>query len=299
MEKGILILTRTLGDCVVGNTLAVELKRRYSALKLSYAIELQYAEIVRNNPAVDNVVEVNEWIELLKCLKDYDKIFMAQQNQHTDTMWHHSTKYYDLHLLDFYALRIGIETAERKLYMFPTGQDRKKASELLPKEKPIIVIHTTTPTDAKNWVIERFKRIAFLLAEEENEIVQVGAGTDNALDSPKHFSYLDLRGRLSINETAAVIERANLFIGLDSGISFISAAMNTPTICIFGTVYSLTTGPFGNSVFHICSPTSCRPIPCHTHCTTGRKCINDIKIEEVYEKAKMVLKQFSGKVINS
>ena len=55
----------------------------------------------------------------------------------------------------------------------------------------------------------------------------------------------DLVGALSLPEAAAVLQRASLFIGNDSGLMHLSAAAGAPTIGLFGPTDASTYGPAG------------------------------------------------------
>jgi ADP-heptose:LPS heptosyltransferase len=55
---------------------------------------------------------------------------------------------------------------------------------------------------------------------------------------------LNLAGRTGIHETAAVLERCDLFVGNDSGPMHIAAAMGVPVVAIFGPSNSQAWGPY-------------------------------------------------------
>ena len=75
---------------------------------------------------------------------------------------------------------------------------------------------------------------------------------------------LDLSGRLSLKELAALTARARLFVGVDSAPMHIAAAMGTPTVGIFGPSGDREWGPWDNegggrhrivaSLVHPCRP---------------------------------------------
>jgi ADP-heptose:LPS heptosyltransferase len=93
-------------------------------------------------------------------------------------------------------------------------------------------------------------------------------------------------GKLTLNESACLIDRCNLALGNDTGLSHLARACGVKT----GIVYGATTRHFGffpykglpNKVFEF--PLSCRP--CHAHggnfCLRGsRKCLTMIKPDTV------------------
>lgn len=56
---------------------------------------------------------------------------------------------------------------------------------------------------------------------------------------------VDLVGQLSLPEVAAVLARADLFVGNDSGLMHIAAATGTPTLGLFGPTSADEYGPVG------------------------------------------------------
>jgi heptosyltransferase-3 len=55
---------------------------------------------------------------------------------------------------------------------------------------------------------------------------------------------IDLSGKLSLKELAALAGRARLFIGVDSAPMHIAAAMQTPVVALFGPSGELEWGPW-------------------------------------------------------
>jgi ADP-heptose:LPS heptosyltransferase len=59
---------------------------------------------------------------------------------------------------------------------------------------------------------------------------------------------IDLVGRLTLPEVVALLERATLFIGNDSGLMHLAAAAGTPTVGLFGPTDAATYAPTGRLV---------------------------------------------------
>jgi ADP-heptose:LPS heptosyltransferase len=54
---------------------------------------------------------------------------------------------------------------------------------------------------------------------------------------PELPGVIDLRGRTTLAEAAAIIESATCFIGIESGLTCIAAALEAPTVGLFGRAY--------------------------------------------------------------
>jgi len=91
----------------------------------------------------------------------------------------------------------------------------------------------------RSWPPEKFARVAALLAENYNFVViLVGSREDrNILDKIGSLAgpkIINSSGELTLGQVAALINRSVLFIGNDSGLTHIAAAVKTPMIQLFG-----------------------------------------------------------------
>src|SRR5690606_22279943 len=78
--------------------------------------------------------------------------------------------------------------------------------------------------------------------ERERALVDVILAT---LPEACREAVVDLTGRLSLLELAALTARARLFVGVDSAPMHIAAAMGTPAIALFGPSDEIEWGPWG------------------------------------------------------
>ena len=131
--------------------------------------------------------------------------------------------------------------------------DRDRVRVLLPADRPIIVLAPTANWAPKVWAAPRFaaafEGLATSLVPGAVPVVLGGPGAaERAMAAPLLTvlpSAIDLVGTLSLPEAAAVLERAALFIGNDSGLMHLSAAAGAPTIGLFGPTDATTYGPAG------------------------------------------------------
>lgn len=98
---------------------------------------------------------------------------------------------------------------------------------------PYAVLHPDASLDAKRWPAERFARLAeSLVCERGLRAVVVGVDPDlvRAAAGAAGVAMPDL----SLAETMALIERAALFVGNDSGPAHVAAAFGRPAVVVFG-----------------------------------------------------------------
>jgi heptosyltransferase III len=131
--------------------------------------------------------------------------------------------------------------------------DRNRAAVLLPASRPIIALAPTANWDPKVWPADRFaaafQTLSASLAPNAMAVVLGGIGAaERAMAAPLLAALpdaLDLVGVVSLAEAAAILQRAVLFIGNDSGLMHLSAAAGAPTIGLFGPTDATTYGPAG------------------------------------------------------
>jgi predicted lipopolysaccharide heptosyltransferase III len=98
------------------------------------------------------------------------------------------------------------------------------------------MIHPAAAFATKQWSAEKFARICDFLADRGIPSVVVAAPHESALidEVKSHCTGTIVSFSLPLPEVVALASQARLFIGNDSGIAHIAAAVNTPSVVIFG-----------------------------------------------------------------
>ncbi|MBM3571816.1 MAG: glycosyltransferase family 9 protein [Alphaproteobacteria bacterium] len=118
------------------------------------------------------------------------------------------------------------------------------AAQLFPPGPPILALAPVANWGGKQWRHDRFValaeqltgnaglwpggRIAVLSAPDERPAAQ------RVIDALPAGQTIDLAGRVDLLAAAACLRRAAMFIGNDSGLMHLAAAMGTPTLGLFG-----------------------------------------------------------------
>ncbi len=119
------------------------------------------------------------------------------------------------------------------------------AAVIRPNEKrkidsALVAIHPGSGSDAKNWPLERFVELAsgLLGADENRRLLLVGGEADEArlaqLSAALPSGKVKLARHLPLPALACALQNCALFIGHDSGISHLAAAVGTPSLLLFG-----------------------------------------------------------------
>jgi heptosyltransferase-2 len=118
--------------------------------------------------------------------------------------------------------------------------------------------------------------------------------TQNAEHGTQH-ALIDTTGRLSLPETAALIERMDAYVTNDTGPMHLALALDVPTVALFGPTDPRRAGPLpGDGRHQVLAPDlPCSPcggealVPCRN--PAGQECLTAIPVEAVYQAAKAAL----------
>lgn len=129
--------------------------------------------------------------------------------------------------------------------------DREEAVRVLREAglegRRFAVFHIAASKPPRAWHPDRFGAVAAgLLREEGLPTVLVGSPGD----APVHVllkeacpEAVDLAGKTSVRGMAALLERASLFVGNDSGPMHLAAALGAPVVAVFGPGSPVKTAP--------------------------------------------------------
>ncbi len=101
-----------------------------------------------------------------------------------------------------------------------------------PADSPLdVVIHPGSGGKSKNWPLECFIAVARGLAAQGRSVSWVEGPAEEELRLPSAMTRLP---RKSLVELSRCLAATRLFIGNDSGISHLAAAVGCPTVVVFG-----------------------------------------------------------------
>lgn len=117
-----------------------------------------------------------------------------------------------------------------------------------------VVIQPGSGGRRKNWPLDHFIAVAARLQQaEDTDVCFLMGPVEAEMWSGKELGRLrsvgSCIGGLSLEESAAFISGADLFIGNDSGMSHLAAAMGRPVLAIFGATRPEIWRPLGEQVY--------------------------------------------------
>jgi heptosyltransferase-3 len=114
------------------------------------------------------------------------------------------------------------------------------------------ILHVGSGSPAKNWPIRSWCALAAQLEEQLDELLLVAGEADEAPTAEFLRTYrsskLRIRSNLPILELAQELAAAALFIGHDTGVTHLAAALGVPTVALFGPTDPMIWRPLGNHV---------------------------------------------------
>lgn len=193
------------------------------------------------------------------------------------------------------AAMFGIATDPFAMHVALSEADREFAGRFIADhglEPGYAVICPFTTRPQKHWFDASWVTLATRLRDELGlKVVMLGGPGDrtaaNAIARTATF-VVDATGRTTLREAAALIERARLLVGVDTGLMHMGTAFAIPTIALFGSTRPyLITDSDKTVVLYKALPCS----PCHRNPTCGGAytCMREIVPEEVLATARQLL----------
>lgn len=179
----------------------------------------------------------------------------------------------------------------------PSDSDRAEAAGWLEERglREFAVIHPGAGAPVKEWSAQKFAAVADGLglpvvitgAASERGLVQEVMGASRGLHQP-------LVG-VPLGQVAAVLARAAVVVGVDSGILHLATAVGTPTVRLIGPVDPRRFGPWGDPSLHQIVRSDPPCVPCNRLDFPSEElalhpCIRVITVEEVLAVARSLLR---------
>lgn len=213
---------------------------------------------------------------------------------------HRSEVYFDL-------LRrgagVGFEYAPPKLVV--NDADRDRANQILadsglgPNGK-YVVIGFQAVAESRRWGTERFAALAQRIVGGLNlNVVLLGAGADRKAGDQLMLmsgvgSIHNVAGMTTLRESAAILVRAEAFVGNDSGPAHLAAAAGAKLIVLSGADDPRETSPISNRKTLIrrdrLSCIGCVKNVCPLKGDAFMQCMREISVDEVYEALRELVK---------
>ncbi len=191
--------------------------------------------------------------------------------------------------LDYY----GISTTALNPEITPGREKKKAVNDLLknhniPANRPTLAIQPFSRWQYKEWAVEKYIALINRLTELFDISVIITGSPDETVrnrtivDSCDPKKVFNLAGLTTLDYLPALLQRACLFLGVDSAGVHIAAAVGTPTISLYGPSPAAVWAPKGDGNLVVTGDMPC--IPCRdTGCqgSMRSRCLEELSLDKV------------------
>ncbi len=266
------------GDTLLVGAVAREIKKKYGNVKIT--VHRVKEELLRNNPNVDETGHRYNGIDLNY---HYGKINVGN--------------HFDKNIIDIMCRKVGVRNVQHTVDIFLTDEERAYAEDKIePLKRPIITIHATPGSfgqGRKLWPLKYWKKLISMLNKKEYTILQLGSAGEPHIEGS-----LNLLGTQDIRRSIALMNSADLHIGIVSSLMHGAAAVGTRAIILFGGFERFMAHNYSN-IYAFESNIPCAPcIRANTKmekCPLHTQCMREITPEKVHKKVLAILEENSSR----
>jgi ADP-heptose:LPS heptosyltransferase len=196
----------------------------------------------------------------------------------------------DHHLSSIKALGISSISSSPKIFL--RQEDKRWAQEYFQKKgwslAGIIAIHPGAGSRKKVWPSHRFASLGRMLKQRGKKLFVIQGPADDkevtevlqGLNGVPHL----VASELPLIKLGALLSQCILYIGNDSGISHLAAALGVPTVAIFGPTDPHIWSPRGERAFWMHGKIACSPCSWEKRQRCKKqKCFDTIDVEDLME----------------
>jgi ADP-heptose:LPS heptosyltransferase len=267
----ILFITSTyLGDAIISSGILEVLRLRYPKAKFTIACGPIPLPLFEAMPQVERLIAIEKlsyarhWLKLwFACiLKPWSIIvdvrgtglshFLCAKKRY---IWR-SSNVQKLRVHQLAKLLKLSETPRSVIHVSP--ENEKEAEGIIKNKTPLICLSPASNWDKKSWPLENFVALGHQLIESfpGATLAVLGAPSQRQelqilFDGLPSDRTLDLIGKITLPTLAALLKKAHLFVGNDSGLMHLAASMGTPTLGLFGPSPETIYAPWGENANYI------------------------------------------------
>jgi len=242
---GIALIER-MGDIAASEPIARHVRQLHPDAHILWLVRPTFRELVEHHPDLDGILLMSVLGEVIRLDRAsvFDRLYMLHLEEQicpcfldvvrkpdlpcitTRDYYHHGT------LLEVFSQRSGLGKISTSPQLHIPDSTKKRVDTLdLPTD--CMVFNCSSAEGLRDWPPDRFAELASRISSEMGHPV-VEVGSQSMLKKSFCTHYIDLCGRLSILESAEVIARARLFVGIDSGPAHLAHSVGTPAVILLG-----------------------------------------------------------------
>ena len=314
--KILFVTLSNIGDCILTLPVLDLLREKYPQAKITCLVPQRPKEIFVNNPAVDSLIIFDKHARL----KEKIKLFFSLSKEGFDQVVDLRNSFFgaflptkkrsaplrlipnrikhmkDRHLFWADLLSTSLKRKGIPSLMFSVS-DKQSISGILSENKincdKLIIVSPGARSQSKRWDKQRFSRLCKMFIQQGWQVVLVGDTADQLICSYIQEDcggkILDLSGKTTIGQLAALLISAQLLITNDSAVMHLASYLNIPVAAIFGPTDEVKYAPWSQKNIVIKKDIFCRPCK-KAQCSFGTlACLTCISPEDVFNQAHLLL----------
>lgn len=197
--------------------------------------------------------------------------------------------------------KAGITANEARLYFPLEREDYEEVERFMQRHglDGFSVLQPGAYWEIRRWAPEKFARLADEIIDRYNlQVVLCGNRAEKGLlrrvGNLMRGKAVVQAGELSLTGFAALVEKAQLFVGNDSGPTHVAAALGVPTVALMGTADIERYRPYGPNSEICYRPVRCGPCYAGDCYMPENICLQPVEVDEVLEKVDKLLKAQTG-----
>ena len=309
--KILFITANRLGDAVLTTGLLAWLVQQYPAARFTIACGPFGVDLFRAVPRLEKLVVFKKqkwkrhWLDLwLDCIGTQWDLIVDLRNSAVSRLLRSKRRVSHVRgrgqhkVLDNAAL-LGLDPPPAP-YIWITPEASQEAAGMSSLQ-PILALGPTANWPLKQWPLEYFIELARILTAPDG--VLPGASVMILADRHERSQIIallraipddrriEIIGR-DLQTVAAHLKHASLYVGNDSGLMHVAAALGVPTIGMFGPGYPEIYGPWGQHCRAVCTPESREDLLARPRDLTGNPSLmKNLSVEQVAQAAVALLKK--------
>lgn len=330
-ERILVIRFSSLGDVVLVEPVFRALKQKYPQAKIAFATKREFAGVFEGHPSIDQVfrldgdfgqfltkirafnpdliIDLHRNLRSRKLTREFPE---AEKQAYSKARWERFLKVLTksrgpvVHTTERYLKTI--ESAESIVFPQLNVPQSENYRRWIAPSVFTVGFGLGAKWETKRWPVGHFSRLAQLLSEsfpgarfalfgseEEYEL-----GNEFKKSSSGSFSTIFVFGQ-PLEQVKTCLSKLDLLVSNDSGLMHLSAALDVPTLGLFGPTHPvLGFGPLGDKSKALTLDLYCSPCSLHgkAPCFRSRRyCLKDLSPEKVWEEACTALKTAKPKPV--
>ncbi len=184
------------------------------------------------------------------------------------------------------------EAEAEDFYLCTSPEDQARVGRFLGEagiatDDRVVYVNPTARWQSKFWLASRWSELCDQLLAAGIQPVFGGSGGElpyiSEITGAMAGKAVVAAGRLSLTESVALMKRAAVYVGLDTGPMHIAAMTGTPVVALFGPTHPERVGPYGvkNAVLQA-ENLDC--LCCRKRACDHQRCMRGIAVSTVYDR---------------